>query len=73
MCVLGTPSYYSRFGFVPLRPRGPLPRVDLAPEHATAWMTLFLSVDHVGTATALDGARLTWAGPRQDPRVWGPG
>jgi predicted N-acetyltransferase YhbS len=72
VCVLGHPSYYPRFGFAPLLPGGPLPLIDPAPEHTDAWMTLFLGVDQVRTASALDGIRLIWAGPLDDPGLWGP-
>lgn len=72
VCVLGHPSYYPRFGFAPLLPGGPLPLIDPAPEHTDAWMTLFLGVDRPRTASALDGIRLTWAGPLEDPGLWGP-
>jgi putative acetyltransferase len=72
VCVLGHPSYYPRFGFTPLLPGGPLPPIDPAPEHTDAWMTLFLGSDRLRTASALDGVRLTWARPLDEPGLWGP-
>ena len=72
VCVLGHPTYYPRFGFEPLLPHGPLPRIDPAPEHSGAWMTLLLGVDRLRTASALDGVRLTSAGPLDEPGLWGP-
>jgi putative acetyltransferase len=69
VCVLGHPTYYPRFGFRPLLPRGPLPMVDPAPEHTDAWMTLLLQSS---AESALDGVRLTWASPLADPQLWGP-
>ena len=72
VCVLGHPSFYPRFGFVPLLPGGPLPLVDLPSDHAAAWMTLVLGTDRQRIASALDGVRLSWAGPLQDPALWGP-
>lgn len=73
VCVLGHQSYYPRFGFTPLLPGGPQPLVDPAPEHADAWMTLFLGADPLAASSALEGLRLTWAGPLEDPGLWGPG
>jgi putative acetyltransferase len=73
VCVLGHPTYYPRFGFAPLLPGGPLPLVDVAPEHADAWMSLFLGVDRLRTASTLEGVRLTWADPLRAPELWGPG
>jgi predicted N-acetyltransferase YhbS len=69
-CVLGHPSYYPRFGFVPLLPRGPLPVVDPAPEHRDAWMTRYLGERPDETASVLDGVRLVWAAPLMQPELW---
>ena len=73
VCVLGHPAYYPRFGFTPLLRGGPLPLVDLAPEHADAWMSLFLGVDRLRTASTLEGVLLAWARPLHAPELWGPG
>jgi predicted N-acetyltransferase YhbS len=72
VCVLGHPTYYPRFGFAPLLPHGPLPVVDPAPEHADAWMTLYLGHQQDETASALDGVRISWAEPLMEPQLWAP-
>lgn len=67
--VFGDPDYYSRFGFQPLLPDGPLPPFDVAPQER-AWQTLLLSDTAPTVRAALSGAHITWAKPLMAPALW---